>query len=129
MLTPQQFRAKAAEYGELVKRASNPGAIREFQELERSFIELANNPAWLASNLDKTSTRPKTIVPPTPGFPKNAMRAGPNCATRALFKTRSMFFAAWELRLSCGGTLCPKSCRKNFSTEPVPWATRRKRPY
>ena len=54
MLTPQQFRAKAAEYGELVKRASNPDAIHEFQELERSFIELANNAAWLASNLDKT---------------------------------------------------------------------------
>ena len=54
MPTPQQFRAKAAEYGELVKRASNPGAIHEFQELERSFIELANNAAWLASNLDKT---------------------------------------------------------------------------
>ena len=77
MLTPQQFRAKAAEYGELVKRASNPGAIREFQELERSFIELANNAAWLASNLDKTVDPTENDSAPYAGLPKkrNASRA------------------------------------------------------
>jgi hypothetical protein len=50
----EQFRAKAAEYKELVACATDPGTIREFQQLERSFTELADNAAWLADNLDKT---------------------------------------------------------------------------
>jgi hypothetical protein len=54
MPTAQQFRAKAAEYKELVARAPEPGAIRSFEELERSFTELGNNSAWLADNSAKT---------------------------------------------------------------------------
>jgi hypothetical protein len=54
MFTSQKFRAKAAEYRELVKGTDDPGAIREFQKLERSFTELADNEDWLANNLDKT---------------------------------------------------------------------------
>ena len=50
----EQFRAKAAEYKELVAHATDPGTIRKFRQLERSFTELANNAAWLADNLDKT---------------------------------------------------------------------------
>jgi hypothetical protein len=50
----EQFLAKAAEYKELIAHATDPGTIREFQQLERSFTELANNAAWLADNLDKT---------------------------------------------------------------------------
>jgi hypothetical protein len=49
-----QFRAKAAEYRQQVGQATEPSAIREFEELERSFTELADNAAWLADNSDKT---------------------------------------------------------------------------
>jgi hypothetical protein len=48
----KQFRAKAAEYRQ--QKATEPSAIREFEELERSFTELADNAAWLADNSDKT---------------------------------------------------------------------------
>jgi hypothetical protein len=54
MSTHQQFRTKAAEYSELAKGTTDPGAIREFQELERSFTALADNAAWLENNLDRT---------------------------------------------------------------------------
>jgi hypothetical protein len=54
MFLSQQFRAKAAEYRELVKGTDVPSAVREFQKLERSFTELADNEDWLANNLDKT---------------------------------------------------------------------------
>ncbi len=85
MPTPQQFRAKAAEYGELVKRASNPGAMHEFQERERSFIELANNAAWLASNLDKTVDPTENDGGPYAGLARecDASRAEQHDAGRA----------------------------------------------
>jgi hypothetical protein len=54
MLMVQQFRAKAAEYRQQIARATEPSVIREFEELERSFTELADNAAWLADNSDKT---------------------------------------------------------------------------
>jgi hypothetical protein len=50
----KQFRAKAAEYRQQIGQATEPSAIREFEELERSFTELADNAAWLADNSDKT---------------------------------------------------------------------------
>jgi hypothetical protein len=53
MFIPTQYRAKATEYGELVKTTDLPHEIREFRELERSFTELANNEEWLADNFDK----------------------------------------------------------------------------
>ncbi len=54
MLTPELFRAKAAEYGELAKTASNPDAAREFQRRERSLAVLADNEQWLADHYDQT---------------------------------------------------------------------------
>lgn len=53
MFTPQQYRAKAAEYTVLVKTASNPADVLEFQTLERSFTVLADNAQWLADNQSK----------------------------------------------------------------------------
>jgi hypothetical protein len=52
--TPKQYRAKAAEYNELVKTASGPNEAREFHELEQSFTVLADNEQWLRDNHDKT---------------------------------------------------------------------------
>jgi hypothetical protein len=54
MFAPQQYRAKAAEYTDLVKTASNPAEALEFQALEQSFTVLADNEQWLADNHGKT---------------------------------------------------------------------------
>ncbi len=53
MFTPQQYRAKAAEYTELVKTAGNADEEREFRKLEISFLALASNTQWMADNQDK----------------------------------------------------------------------------
>jgi hypothetical protein len=53
MLTADQYRAKAAEYTELLKAASLPAEGREFRRLERSYLVLAENEEWIADNRDK----------------------------------------------------------------------------
>ena len=54
MFTTDQYRAKAVEYSKLVKLANNPNEVDEFQRLERSFAELADNAQWAIDNYDKT---------------------------------------------------------------------------
>jgi hypothetical protein len=54
MFTTEQYRAKAVEYSKLVKLANNPNEVDEFQRLERSFAELADNAQWAIDNYDKT---------------------------------------------------------------------------
>jgi hypothetical protein len=54
MFTSKQYRAKAAEYAELVKTANNPNELREFRELEQSFTVLAENEQWMTDNRGKT---------------------------------------------------------------------------
>jgi hypothetical protein len=44
----QQYRVKAAEYGELVKRTADADEGRKYQDLEDRFIALANNERGLA---------------------------------------------------------------------------------
>jgi hypothetical protein len=53
MFTADQFRAKAAEFGELVKNANNPSDIQEFQRSKESYSQLAQTEDWLAANFDK----------------------------------------------------------------------------
>jgi len=53
VFTAKQYRAKAAEYTELLKAASLPAEIREFRKLERSYLTLAENEEWMADNLEK----------------------------------------------------------------------------
>src|SRR5207244_12811767 len=53
MFTAKQYRAKAAEYTELLKAASLPAEIREFRGLERSYLTLAENEEWMADNREK----------------------------------------------------------------------------
>jgi hypothetical protein len=53
MFTPQQYRAKAAQYAELVKTASSAEEEREFRKLETSFLTLASNTQWTVDNQDK----------------------------------------------------------------------------
>ena len=54
MLTAEQYRAKAAEYTELLKAASSPAETREFHELEQSFLMLAENEEWMENNRERT---------------------------------------------------------------------------
>jgi hypothetical protein len=54
MFTVEQYRAKAIEYSNLVKVASNPNELSEFQKLERSYAELADNAQWAIDNYDNT---------------------------------------------------------------------------
>ena len=54
MTTPSQYRAHADKYSELIKGTDKPNEIREFQRLENSFNELAENEDWMANNLNKT---------------------------------------------------------------------------
>jgi hypothetical protein len=37
-----------------MKTANGPNEVREYQSLERSFTELADNAQWVADNYDKT---------------------------------------------------------------------------
>jgi hypothetical protein len=50
MFTAEQYRAKASEYTELAGLANGSDEAHEFQRLERSFVELANNAQWMANN-------------------------------------------------------------------------------
>jgi hypothetical protein len=53
MFTADQYRAKAAESGESLKRTDVPSEIREFKRSKQSFSDLAQNEDWLADNFDK----------------------------------------------------------------------------
>ena len=54
MFRPEQFRAKAAQYAELVKASTAANDTRDFEALEQRFTALADNEQWLADNYDKT---------------------------------------------------------------------------
>ena len=53
MVTSQQLRIRAAEFGELIKGADHPDAIRELRRQERTFTDLADNEDRLANSLDE----------------------------------------------------------------------------
>lgn len=54
MVTPNQYRAKADEFGQLARTSSGDSQNREFQEREKSFGVLAENEQWLADNAGHT---------------------------------------------------------------------------
>ena len=56
MFTAKQYRAKAAEYTELLKAASLPAEIREYRRLEQSYLTLAENEEWMADNREKINS-------------------------------------------------------------------------
>ena len=63
MFTPEQYRAKAAEYTELAKQGNTPDQVREFQAHERSLTMLADNKQWLADNHDKLANNLDELAP------------------------------------------------------------------
>jgi hypothetical protein len=52
MFKSQQYRAEAAEYGELVKGSTGPDEGRKFQERQDHLASLADNEQGLANNYD-----------------------------------------------------------------------------
>ena len=56
MSTAKQYRAKAAEFTELLKTASLPAETRDFRKLEQSYLTLAENEEWMADNLEKINS-------------------------------------------------------------------------
>jgi hypothetical protein len=50
MFKSSQYRAKAAEYGDLVKSSTGSKQRRDLQKLEHRFTTLADNEQWLADN-------------------------------------------------------------------------------
>ena len=54
MFTADQYRVKAIEYSKLLRTANGPNEVREYQRLERSFTELADNAQWVIDNHDKS---------------------------------------------------------------------------
>jgi hypothetical protein len=54
MFTPEQYRAKAAEYAEMIAAEGAPEKLKELQQLHKSFTDLANNEQWLADNYHST---------------------------------------------------------------------------
>src|SRR6266481_684952 len=53
MFTPKQYRAKAAQYTQLLKTTRSPAETREFRKLEQSYLTLAENEEWMADNREK----------------------------------------------------------------------------
>jgi hypothetical protein len=54
MFTIEQYRAKAAEYTELMKTTNSPDEVCEFHKLEQSFTQLADNEQWVTDHHDQT---------------------------------------------------------------------------
>ena len=63
MFTPEQYRAKAAEYTELARQGNTPSEVREFQTHAASLTMLAENEQWLADNQNKLVKNLDEMVP------------------------------------------------------------------
>jgi hypothetical protein len=55
MFKSHQYREKAAEYGELIKRSIDPDEIREFQKLQDRLASLADSEQGLADDYDNAA--------------------------------------------------------------------------
>jgi hypothetical protein len=54
MFTSQQYRAKALEFDDFARIATNANDKREYQKLQQRFAELADNAEWLADHYNQT---------------------------------------------------------------------------
>ena len=52
MFKSKQYRAEAAEYGELVRKSTGPDESRKFEDLQDRLASLAENEQGLADNYD-----------------------------------------------------------------------------
>jgi hypothetical protein len=54
MFTAEQYRAKAAEYDDLLGAAQSPAKATEYRHLKQNYESLAENLDWLAANAGNT---------------------------------------------------------------------------
>jgi hypothetical protein len=54
MVGSKHYRAKALEYGNLFETSANADEKREYQKLQQSFAELADNDEWLTEHRKQT---------------------------------------------------------------------------
>ena len=74
MFTVQQYRAEAIKYAKLVRTANGPNEVREFERLERSFTELADNAQWMTDNHGKmVHATEHPTAPLTPDSPAQSI--------------------------------------------------------
>lgn len=59
MFKSRQYRAKAAEYGDLAKSSTDSKQRSDLQKLEHTFATLADNEQWLADNYQSTVSSAK----------------------------------------------------------------------
>ena len=82
MFNPKQYRDKAAEYSERGKTASGPNETREFAQLEKSFMTLADNEQWLADHYEQTVHAVEAdgaAEPAVPGDGERECDSDPRC--------------------------------------------------
>jgi hypothetical protein len=91
MSTAEQYRAKAAEYTELLKATSLPAEGPELRRLEQSYLVLAENEEWMADNREKMDIRGVdencygNAIPAQPD--RYSMTSGLHFASRAMAST------------------------------------------
>ena len=79
MSTPEQYRAQAVEYSRLVKIAKSPTEVREFQRLERTFTELADNAQWAVDTSGSTGASKSKVGSPAASAQATVGRLGAWC--------------------------------------------------
>jgi hypothetical protein len=62
MCTAKQYRVKAAKFTELLKTASSPAEMREFRNLEQSYVTLAENENGWPIILTKQTVPGRTTI-------------------------------------------------------------------
>ena len=77
MFTPNQYRAKAAEYREHLNASRSPAETSEFRNLEQTYTILADNEDWLVRNAGKLVPASDYDIIPT-----RRRRAGQACRLR-----------------------------------------------
>jgi hypothetical protein len=74
MFSSEQYRAKASEYAKLSGMANGANEVREFERLERSFTDLADNAQWVSENHAQTVHATQyAVAPPTPDAPAQSI--------------------------------------------------------
>jgi hypothetical protein len=86
MFTAEQYRAKAIEYSKLARTANGPDELREFERLEGSFADLADNAKWVTETQDPMMrTTEHAAEPSRPGGKSTMPRRTNECQKRKAF--------------------------------------------
>src|SRR5436309_11318996 len=99
MFTAKQYRAKAAEYTELLKAPSLPAETREFRKLEQSYLTLADNEEWMADNREKINVRVQTKIgmatPSSRSMGRTRSDAMGPTSQRSRLRSQQRFSSSW----------------------------------